>query len=67
MRHPDAVALEAPMFRMKPGSQRFSTWSRGKLGGLDVLVNNAGIAGPTGPVDSLPAGRDSAGRWTYST
>lgn len=25
----------------------------GKLGGLDVLVNNAGIAGPTGPVESL--------------
>src|SRR5688572_30267169 len=23
------------------------------LGGLDVLVNNAGIAGPTGPVESL--------------
>ena len=25
-----------------------------KLGGLDVLVNNAGIAGPTGPVETLP-------------
>ena len=25
-----------------------------KLGGLDVLVNNAGIAGPTGPIDELP-------------
>ena len=24
-----------------------------QLGGLDVLVNNAGIAGPTGPVESL--------------
>jgi len=24
-----------------------------KLGGLDVLVNNAGIAGPTGPIDEL--------------
>ena len=24
-----------------------------KLGGLDVLVNNAGIAGPTGPVETL--------------
>jgi NAD(P)-dependent dehydrogenase (short-subunit alcohol dehydrogenase family) len=23
------------------------------LGGLDVLVNNAGIAGPTGPIDTL--------------
>ncbi len=26
---------------------------RGALGGLDVLVSNAGIAGPTGPVESL--------------
>ena len=29
------------------------------LGGLDVLVNNAGIAGPTGPIESI----DEAG-WT---
>ena len=28
---------------------------RGTLGGLDVLVNNAGIAGPTGPIDELDA------------
>jgi len=26
------------------------------LGGLDVLVNNVGIAGPTGPVENLQAG-----------
>ncbi len=26
----------------------------GALGGLDVLVNNAGIAGPTAPVDQFP-------------
>ncbi|MGW1680270.1 SDR family oxidoreductase [Saccharopolyspora sp. NPDC002376] len=26
---------------------------RAELGGLDVLVNNAGIAGPTGPVETL--------------
>ena len=25
----------------------------GTLGGLDVLVNNAGIAGPTGPIESI--------------
>ena len=28
---------------------------REELGGLDVLVNNAGIAGPTGPLESLDA------------
>lgn len=26
---------------------------RSKLGGLDVLINNAGIAGPTGPIETL--------------
>lgn len=26
---------------------------RGTLGGLDVLVNNAGIAGPTGPIETI--------------
>lgn len=25
----------------------------GKLGGLDVMINNAGVAGPTGPVETL--------------
>ena len=29
---------------------------RGILGGLDVLVNNAGIAGPTGPIETIGAG-----------
>jgi NAD(P)-dependent dehydrogenase (short-subunit alcohol dehydrogenase family) len=28
---------------------------RGVLGGLDVLVSNAGIAGPTGPIESIDA------------
>jgi NAD(P)-dependent dehydrogenase (short-subunit alcohol dehydrogenase family) len=27
---------------------------RSKLGGLDVLVNNAGIAGPTGKIEDIP-------------
>jgi len=29
---------------------------RGTLGGLDVLVNNAGIAGPTGAIQAMDAG-----------
>ncbi|RFU47065.1 SDR family oxidoreductase [Paraburkholderia sp. DHOC27] len=29
--------------------------ARAKLGGLDVLINNAGIAGPTGEVETLDA------------
>jgi NAD(P)-dependent dehydrogenase (short-subunit alcohol dehydrogenase family) len=28
---------------------------RSELGGLDVLVNNAGVAGPTGPIETLDA------------
>ena len=27
------------------------------LGGLDALINNAGIAGPTGGVDEIDPGR----------
>jgi len=30
--------------------------SQGALGGLDALVNNAGIAGPTAPIESLDIG-----------
>ncbi len=33
-----------------------------RLGGLDVLVNNAGVAGPTGPVETLDA---DAWRFTF--
>lgn len=31
----------------------FMTQALNRLGGLDTLVNNAGIAGPTGPVDEI--------------
>ena len=33
---------------------------RGELGGLDALINNAGIAGPTGGVDEIEPGRLAA-------
>lgn len=33
--------------------QRFMDGALARLGGLDVLVNNAGIAGPTGRVDQI--------------
>lgn len=33
--------------------QHLFTQTAEKLGGLDILINNAGVAGPTGPVESL--------------
>jgi NAD(P)-dependent dehydrogenase (short-subunit alcohol dehydrogenase family) len=32
----------------------FMAWAAAALGGLDTLVNNAGIAGPTGRVEEIP-------------
>jgi NAD(P)-dependent dehydrogenase (short-subunit alcohol dehydrogenase family) len=37
-------------------SANFFDFALGKLGGVDVLVNNAGVAGPTGPLEELDAG-----------
>lgn len=34
--------------------QQFTQSAIGKLGGLDCLVNNAGIAGPTSPIEKIP-------------
>ncbi|MGA0770280.1 MAG: SDR family oxidoreductase, partial [bacterium] len=34
--------------------QQFTQSAIGKLGGLDCLVNNAGIAGPTSPIEEIP-------------
>lgn len=52
-RHPNAVVLEADVSDETGVSALFDAIEQ-QLGGLDVLVNNAGIAGPTGSIDSLP-------------
>ena len=39
----------------KAAVQRVFSEVQAKLGGLDVLVNNAGIAGPTGGIDEIDA------------
>ncbi|WP_436644397.1 SDR family oxidoreductase [Microbaculum sp. FT89] len=56
----DALAtLPDDVFRMHADMgdaghiERFMAAALDHLGGLDVLVNNAGIAGPTGPVDEI--------------
>jgi len=50
--HPKAVAVEADVAKDSDVDRLFETAQR-ELGGLDVLVNNAGIAGPTGGVDEI--------------
>ncbi len=51
------VASAYPGMRADAGSEReldaFMAAAIGHLGGLDVLVNNAGIAGPTAPVEAV--------------
>lgn len=37
----------------REAAARFVDWAAEQMGGLDCLVNNAGIAGPTGPVDQI--------------
>lgn len=34
--------------------EKFMADARSRMGGIDVLVNNAGIGGPAGPVDEIP-------------
>ncbi|MCT8974216.1 SDR family oxidoreductase [Microbaculum marinisediminis] len=60
------VTLPDDVFRMHADMgdaghiERFMVAALDHLGGLDVLVNNAGIAGPTGPVDEIdPADWDT--------
>jgi NAD(P)-dependent dehydrogenase (short-subunit alcohol dehydrogenase family) len=50
--HPDAGAVLADVAADADVARLFAEAERG-LGGLDVLVNNAGIAGPTGGVDEI--------------
>ncbi len=49
---PEVHSCIADVSREEDVASMFALVDR-KLGGLDVLVNNAGIAGPTGPVETL--------------
>jgi NAD(P)-dependent dehydrogenase (short-subunit alcohol dehydrogenase family) len=50
--HPDHAAIEADA-GSEAGMATLFAAVRGQLGGLDLLVNNAGIAGPTCPVEEI--------------
>ena len=50
--HPAAIAVEADVAIEGDVDRLFETAAR-ELGGLDALVNNAGIAGPTGGIDEI--------------
>src|SRR6516164_4394667 len=50
--HPDAPAILADVSSEEEVDKLFKTAAK-ELGGLDALINNAGIAGPTGGVDEI--------------
>jgi NAD(P)-dependent dehydrogenase (short-subunit alcohol dehydrogenase family) len=50
--HPAAVSIEADVAVEGDVDRLFET-AASALGGLDALVNNAGIAGPTGGIDEI--------------
>lgn len=51
--HPDHLAVAADAGSEAATNALFRTVEE-RLGGLDLLVNNAGIAGPTAPVEAIP-------------
>lgn len=65
VRHPDALSVVADVANPDAVSAFFeqvrSDLRRRGEAGLDVLINNAGIAGPTGPMEtlSIPAWRET--------
>lgn len=50
--HPDVAAVVADVADEVAVARLFDELTA-TLGGLDVVINNAGIAGPTGPIESL--------------
>jgi NAD(P)-dependent dehydrogenase (short-subunit alcohol dehydrogenase family) len=50
--HPESAATVADVSD-QAAVERLFVEVAARLGGLDVLINNAGIAGPTGPIDKL--------------
>jgi NAD(P)-dependent dehydrogenase (short-subunit alcohol dehydrogenase family) len=50
--HPETAATVADVSD-QAAVERLFVEVAARLGGLDVLINNAGIAGPTGPIDKL--------------
>lgn len=51
-RHPDWIAVEADVTSEQAVSRLYAAVDEG-LGGLDGLVNNAGVAGPTAPIEDI--------------
>jgi len=53
--NPGITAIEADVTREEDAARVFETMDAASKG-LDVLVDNAGIGGPTGPIDALELG-----------